>query len=105
MCYRCPMSLLNRGKVPLLLTALVVAVLLGGLLALHLGQRRHNVLPFDVDAAFPPEKALVGGEAFAATAAAIMDHELHGGAGWRPNDFFLWGPMIGPDNNASRQLG
>jgi len=34
-----------------------------------------------------------------------MDHELHGGTGWRPNDFFLWGPALGPDNNASRQLG
>ena len=42
---------------------------------------------------------------FAATAAAIMDHELHSGTGWRPNDFFLWGPSIGPDNKASRQLG
>jgi hypothetical protein len=34
-----------------------------------------------------------------------MDHELHTGSGWRPNDFFLWGPAIGPDNKASRQLG
>ena len=54
-----------------------------------------TVLPFDVDAAYPPDKTLVGGEAFASTAAAIMDHELHGGTGWRPNDFILWGPAIG----------
>jgi hypothetical protein len=74
-------------------------------LALHFAQKRHDQLPFDPDAAYPPGKTLAGGEVFAATAAAIMDHELHGGTGWRPNDFFLWGPSIGPDNNASRQLG
>jgi hypothetical protein len=34
-----------------------------------------------------------------------MDHELHTGFGWRPNDFFLWGPKVGPDNNSDRQLG
>ena len=74
-------------------------------LTLHFTLKRHDHLPFDVDAAYPAEKTLVGGEVFAATAAAIMDHELHSGTGWRPNDFFLWGPTIGPDNNASRQLG
>lgn len=95
----------GRGSLPLLVVAVVIVGLLGGALMLHLGQRRHDVLPFDVDAAYPPEKTLVGGEALAASAAAIMDHELHSGAGWRPNDFFLWGPTLGPDNNASRQLG
>jgi hypothetical protein len=34
-----------------------------------------------------------------------MDNELHGGFGWRPNDFFLWGPRVMADNNADRQLG
>jgi hypothetical protein len=42
---------------------------------------------------------------FAASAAAIMEHELQSGTGWRPNDFLLWGPNLGPDNKASRQLG
>src|SRR6266850_978973 len=34
-----------------------------------------------------------------------MDHELDSVTGWRPNDFFLWGPMLFADNNANRQLG
>jgi len=93
----------NWGGV--LLVALLVLGAIGSALALHFGQRRHDVLPFDINAAYPPDKALVGGEVLSSTLAAIMDHELHGGTGWRPNDFFLWGPWLGPDNNASRQLG
>jgi hypothetical protein len=84
----------------LLLLALVVAPLV-----LHFAQKRHDRLPFDVDAAFPADRALVGGEAFASTVAALMDHELSGGSGWRPNDFVLWGPAVTADNNANRQLG
>lgn len=95
----------ERGNVPLIMIAAVLVALLVGLLALHFTLKRHAHLPFDVDAAYPPEATLVGGEAFAATAAAIMDHELNTGTGWRPNDFILWGPSIGPDNKASRQLG
>jgi hypothetical protein len=95
----------QRGNTPLIMIAGVLVALLIGLLALHFTQKRHDQLPFDVDAEYPPGKALAGGEVFAATAAAVMDHELHGGSGWRPNDFFLWGPSIGPDNNANRQLG
>jgi hypothetical protein len=34
-----------------------------------------------------------------------MDHELHTGFGWRPNDFYLWGPNLLADNNSNRQLG
>jgi hypothetical protein len=74
-------------------------------LILHFGQKRHDVLPFDVDAQFPADKPIVGGEVFAATAAAIMEHELNGITGWRPNDFVLWGPRLLADNNANRQLG
>jgi len=95
----------QRGSAVPYIVALIVIGWLVGVLALHFLQKRHNQLPFDVEAAFPPDKQLVGGEAYSATAAAIMDHELHGGSGWRPNDFFLWSPAIGPDNNASRQLG
>lgn len=84
--------------------ALAVAVA-GVPIVLHFAQRRHDVLPFDVEAHFPPQDGLVGGQAFATTLAEIMDHELHGGTGWRPNDFVLWGPAVLADNNANRQLG
>jgi hypothetical protein len=80
--------------------ALVVAPI-----ALHFAQQRHNVLPFSVETAFPPEQKIVPGEAFAATLAALVEHELDGGTGWRPNDFFLWGRKVMADNNANRQLG
>jgi hypothetical protein len=95
----------QRGNVPLIMIGVVLVALLLGLLLLHFTLKRHAHLPFDVTTAYPPGETLVGGEAFAATAAAIMDHELHSGTGWRPNDFILWGPAIGPDNKASRQLG
>jgi hypothetical protein len=74
-------------------------------LALHVWQRRHDVLPYDVATAFPQERRLVGGEAFATTAAELMAHELDSPTGWRPNDFVLWGPAVLADNNANRQLG
>ncbi len=108
LCYRCRMLRLpgnQRGYAALIMIAVVLVALLVGLLTLHYTLKRHDHLPFDVDAAYPPEKTLVGGEAFAATAAAVMEHELDSGTGWRPNDFFLWGPTLGPDNKASRQLG
>jgi hypothetical protein len=95
----------DRGNTTIIMVVVVLVALIIGLLTLHFTLKRHDELPFDVDAAFPSEKTLVGGEAFAATAAAIMEHELKSGSGWRPNDFFLWGPSIGPDNKASRQLG
>lgn len=95
----------SRGNIALILVAGLLAVFVIGGLTLHFAQKRHNVLPFDVEAAYPPDRALVGGEAFAATAAAVMDHELDSWTGWRPNDFFLWGPGVTADNNASRQLG
>jgi hypothetical protein len=86
----------------------IVAVLLiwvGGNLALHFGQIRHNRLPLDLTAQFPPDKPTVPGEMFATTLAAIVDHELHSGFGWRPNDLYLWGPKVMADNNSARQLG
>ncbi|MGH7788512.1 MAG: DUF2333 family protein, partial [Candidatus Binatia bacterium] len=95
----------DRGNAAVYMVAAVLIALLVGLLSLHFTQKRHNHLPYDVQAAYPPDKQLVGGEAFASTAAALIDHELHGGSGWRPNDFFLWGMTLGPDNNANRQLG
>jgi hypothetical protein len=83
----------------------VVAFLIVINLALHYGQKSHDRLDYDVNTAFPPDKPFVPGEIYATTLAEIMDHELHTGFGWRPNDFFLWGPHLMADNNANRQLG
>jgi hypothetical protein len=88
--------------------AIVVAILsgwIGGGLLLHFGQKRHDRLDYDIDAHFPPNQPFKPGEIFASTLAEIMDHELHSTFGWRPNDFFLWGPRVLADNNANRQLG
>lgn len=82
-----------------------VALLIAINLALHFGQKYHDRLDYDVDRAFPPDKPFVPGEIYATTLAEIMDHELHSGFGWRPNDFFLWGPAVMADNNSNRQLG
>ena len=88
----------------LLVTAIIVGFLFGPIL-LHFGQKSHNQLRFGVMEAFPPDKPMVPGEAFATTQAWIMDHELSGVTGWRPNDFVLWGPGFWADNNSNRQLG
>lgn len=99
-------SVPRRGSVlgTVVLVLLVVAVLTVPLV-LHFGQKRHNELGFDVMGAFPDGGAAVPGEAYATTAIAIIDHELDGVTGWRPNDFFLWGPRLWADNNSNRQLG
>jgi hypothetical protein len=78
---------------------------IGGNLALHFGQKAHDRLDYNIDEIFPPDKPTVPGEIYASTLAAIMDHELHTGFGWRPNDLYIWGPKVGADNNADRQLG
>jgi hypothetical protein len=83
----------------------IVALFAAINLALHFGQKTHDHLPFDIDQAYPPGKPFVPGEIYASMLAAIVDHELNGGFGWRPNDFFLWGPRVMADNNADRQLG
>jgi hypothetical protein len=95
----------SRRWVAVTAVILLVGACLGGPLLLHFGQKRHNVLRFDVSAQFPPDKPIVGGEVFAATTIALMEHELDGRTGWRPNDFVLWGPHLWADNNANRQLG
>jgi hypothetical protein len=91
-------------KTAIVAGAVVVAFILINL-GLHFGQKHHDRLPFSVEEAFPPGKPFVPGEIYATTLAAIMDHELRDGFGWRPNDFFLWGPHVMADNNANRQLG
>ena len=95
----------HGGRNFVILLVVVLVLMMVGPLLLHFGQKRHNVLPFDVTKEFQAGKQLVGGEAFATTIIAIMDHELNGGTGWRPNDFFLWGPGLWADNNSNRQLG
>src|ERR1700730_9505406 len=87
----------------------IVVAILGGWIAggllLHFGLKRHDRLDYDIDAKFPENQPFKPGEVFATTLAEIVDHELHSTFGWRPNDFFLWGPKVLADNNANRQLG
>jgi hypothetical protein len=93
-------SALRNGILAIFLLALLLSPL-----GLHFAQTRHNVLGFDVDAEFPADRPLVGGEIFASTLAAVVEQELEGWTGWRPNDFIAWSPSLWADNNANRQLG
>ncbi len=95
----------QRGGVGLILLAILALGLTIGPLVLHFGQHSHNALPLVVEEEFPLEREIVPGEAFVATLIEIVRHELDDTTGWRPNDFFLWGPHVMADNNASRQLG
>jgi hypothetical protein len=93
-------------RVTVRLGVALAALALAGLpVLLHVTQRRHNRLPADLAVRFPETAVLAGGEAFAAVCAELIEHELHGWSGWRPNDFVLWGPGLWADNNANRQLG
>lgn len=85
--------------------AIVLAFFILVNLGLHLGQKRHDRLDYIVSQAFPPDKPFVSGEIYATTLAAIIENELNGFFGWRPNDFPLWGMRVMADNNANRQLG
>ena len=96
---------MNRYRLLLYGAAAVFLIWIGGNLALHFGQKAHDRLDYNIDEIFPPDKPTVPGEIYASTLAAIMDHELHTGFGWRPNDLYIWGPKVGADNNADRQLG
>src|SRR5579863_2463182 len=84
---------------------IAVAVLVLINLGLHFGQERHDRLDYSISQAFPPDKPFAAGEIYATTLAAIMENELNGFFGWRPNDFPLWGMRVMADNNANRQLG
>lgn len=88
-----------------IVAVIVILLCIGGPLVLHFGQKRHDRLAWDMNAQFPPNQPIVGGEVFATAVIAIMEHELDGITGWRPNDFVLWGPHLCADNNANRQLG
>ena len=96
----------GRGRLASIVVATLVLVALAiGPLVLHCAQARHDVLAFEVARAFPPDQPFTAGEIFATTLAELIDHELSGPTGWRPNDLFVWGPTLWADNNANRQLG
>ena len=95
---------MNRNRL-LIGAAALLLIWIGGNLALHFGQKHHDILNYNIDQVFPPDKPTEPGGIYASTLAAIMDHELHTGFGWRPNDLYIWGPKVGADNNADRQLG
>jgi hypothetical protein len=95
----------ERGWAAAVLIAVLAALGLSIPLVLHFTQKVHDRLPVEVLAEYPPGRPFVQGEVYASTLAAIMDHELREGTGWRPNDFFLWGPDVMADNNANRQRG
>ncbi len=96
---------MRRRSVVIIAVVGILVLWIGGNLALHFGQIRHNRLSFDINSQFPPDKPAKPGEILASSIAAIVDHELHSGFGWRPNDFYLWGPKVMADNNSDRQLG
>lgn len=98
-------SQVSRGQAAVAIPVVVLLLVLIVPLVLHFTQKRHDVLPMSVAAEYPPDRPIVSGEVYGTTVAAIMDHELGGGTGWRPNDFVLWGPSVMADNNANRQLG
>lgn len=95
----------SRGSVLATAAVLAAVAMLCAPFALHLAQKRHNVVPFRVETAYPKGKAIVSGEVFATMLAEVIEHELSGATGWRPNDLFLWGPGLWADNNANRQRG
>jgi len=82
----------------------LILVYCGTLLALHFGLKNHNNLHVDPHA-FQKDEHHVPGEALARVLIEIVEHEMGGFSGWRPNDFILWGPMIWADNNSWRQIG
>ena len=92
-------------RAALALLAFLTALALAVPLMLHVTQKGHDVLPFSIDETYPAGKPVVPGEVFASTLAALVEHELGGVTGWRPNDLPIWGPGLFADNNANRQLG
>ena len=85
------------------LAVLVALVFFATPIVLHFGQKAHNEVEVDWVTAVPDGS--LPGVAFATGAAAVMENELEGTTGWRPNDIILWGPTLMADNNASRQMG
>lgn len=94
----------DGGWIAPALLALIVILLTVTPIVLHVTQLAHNKLA-TVNEVLPVGGHYQPGELFADTILRIVEHELDGRSGWRPNDFFLWGPAVMADNNANRQLG
>jgi len=93
-------------RITAVIAAIVVIACVATPLALHYGQKRHNQLAIDLsDLQRTTDPRPLPGSAFARSIIAIIEHELDGVTGWRPNDLFIWGPHLLADNNANRQLG
>lgn len=95
----------ESGQAAIIVIVVLLLACLIGPLFLHFTQKSHDKLPLNVTEAYPADEEIAPGEVYATTLLTIVDHELSGGTGWRPNDFFLWGPNLWADNNANRQLG
>lgn len=94
----------NGGWIAPVVVALIAVAFTVGPIVLHFTQISHNKL-LTVDEVRPPGEPYGSGELFADTIIRIVEHELDSRSGWRPNDFFLWGPGLWADNNSNRQLG
>lgn len=94
----------DRNRLALVL-AVILVVYVFCVIGLHFGQKAHNKLDLDLEHLYAAQESYVPGELIATALVKIMERELNGVFGWRPNDFFLWGPWLWADNNAHRQLG
>jgi len=88
-----------------LIVGVIAVVWCAAVVGLHFGQKAHNDLHLDLEVLYPEGQPYVPGEIMGTTLFRIMERELQGVFGWRPNDFFLWGPSLWADNNSHRQLG
>ena len=95
----------RRLKIGIAGVGALLFLFLAGSIGLHFSQKAHNRIDVDLEAEFPSDKEHVPGEILATVLARVMEHELDSTFGWRPNDFFLWGPTLWADNNANRQMG
>jgi len=92
-------------KGAVMIIGVLVIIYCGALLALHFSQKNHNNFHFDPQHLLHKDGHHVPGEVLAGVLIEIIEHEMDGFAGWRPNDFILWGPRIWADNNSWRQIG
>jgi hypothetical protein len=94
----------DGGWIAPLVLGLIALAFIVAPLVMHFTQISHNKLP-TVNEVYPTDGTFASGELFADTIIRIVEHELDGRTGWRPNDFPLWGPWLWADNNSNRQLG
>ena len=93
-----------RKLLPTLLALAIVALVVTPFV-LHFGQQRHDRVTIEFESPAEGRPAPASGEHFAIAMAALIQNELSGFTGWRPNDLPPWGPGLAADNNANRQLG